>query len=96
MSDFEEFILKLFIASLLVISGTASPALAAQQSAPTPVQAENPSADKQPEEKKICRRDGVTGSRLPTKRTCRTKAEWDAINNKNAESGMQNLERHSR
>jgi hypothetical protein len=37
-----------------------------------------PAVDKAAKEKKICKSDVSTGSIMP-KRTCRTKAEWDAI-----------------
>lgn len=30
-------------------------------------------------EKKICRTDNATGSRVEVRRTCMTKAEWDAL-----------------
>ena len=45
-------------------------ALAGQQTEPTPVPAK---------EKKICRVQETTGSRLGAKRICKTQAEWDEI-----------------
>ena len=35
------------------------------------------------EEKRICRRARTTGSRLPEKPICKTKAEWDEFNKAN-------------
>lgn len=56
-------------------------ALAAAQApaavpAPPPPPAEAKTADDQ---KKICKREEVIGSRVSGKRVCRTKAQWDAI-----------------
>ncbi|WP_294235912.1 hypothetical protein [uncultured Sphingomonas sp.] len=45
-------------------------ALAGQQTEPTPPPAK---------EKKICRAQETTGSRLAAKRVCKTQAEWDEI-----------------
>lgn len=45
-------------------------ALTAQQADPTPPPAK---------EKKVCRIEEKTGSRLGARRICRTQAEWDAI-----------------
>lgn len=45
-------------------------ALTGQQAEPTPVPAK---------EKKICRVQETTGSRLGAKRICKTQAEWDEI-----------------
>jgi hypothetical protein len=38
------------------------------------------------EEKKICKTQGVTGSRLNKTRTCRTAKEWDDIERVNKEN----------
>lgn len=46
--------------------------------APTPIAAVPPV-----KEKKLCRREEVTGSIMP-RSTCRTKAEWAAIDAQNA------------
>ena len=44
-----------------------------------PIAAEQPARAKPADpDKKICRNEASTGSRMRT-RTCRTKAEWDAI-----------------
>jgi hypothetical protein len=48
---------------------------AAQEAAPPAV----PAAPPPPAEKKVCRSERTTGSNLPGKRTCRTRAQWDAI-----------------
>ena len=45
-------------------------ALAGQQAEPAPVPVK---------EKKICRVQETTGSRLSSKRICKTQAEWDEI-----------------
>ncbi len=45
-------------------------ALAGQQAEPTPPPAK---------EKKVCRTEQATGSRLGAKRICKTRAEWDEI-----------------
>ncbi|WP_322964583.1 hypothetical protein [Sphingomonas fuzhouensis] len=45
-------------------------ALAGQQAEPTPTPVK---------EKKICRVQETTGSRLSAKRICKTQAEWDEI-----------------
>ena len=52
----------------LLLIGALSASL---QSAPPPAAASS--------EKKVCRSDHVVGSRVPTKRTCRTQAEWDKL-----------------
>ena len=46
------------------------------------VAADNP-APSPPKERKICRSEASTGS-IMGRRICRTKAEWDAINEKSA------------
>ena len=49
-----------------------------------------PAAPKAPKERKICRTDPTLGSIMP-RRTCRTKAEWEAIdgaNNTNAQNAL--------
>ncbi|MDQ1158179.1 hypothetical protein QE385_002506 [Sphingomonas sp. SORGH_AS 950] len=45
-------------------------ALSGQQAEPTPAPVK---------EKKICRAQETTGSRLASKRICKTQAEWDEI-----------------
>lgn len=57
-------------------------------SAQEPVDASQPAAEKPAKEKKICKTDVGTGSIMP-KRTCRTKAEWDAL----TEQSKGNLQR---
>lgn len=46
-----------------------------------------------PEVKKICRREVSTASRLDVKRTCRTRAEWDALDRDNGGSYRRDLDR---
>lgn len=58
------------IAPLVLFAGTALQA----QNAPSDTASPKPAV----KEKKICHTDGDTGSIVP-KRTCHTKAEWDAI-----------------
>jgi hypothetical protein len=62
-------------------------ALTAQTATPTP-------AAKPVEEKKKCRRVETTGS-IMGDRTCRTQAEWDAIDKANAANADQYRERRS-
>lgn len=50
---------------------------AALQAAPAPVPAPAP-AKAADASKKVCRSEGVTGSRVATTRRCQTKAEWEA------------------
>ncbi|MBT2187544.1 hypothetical protein [Sphingobium nicotianae] len=60
--------LVISLAMLAAFSGISSPSLSAEdQAQPAPK-----------EEKKVCRREEVSGSIVP-KRTCHTKAEWEAI-----------------
>ena len=67
-------------ALMLGLAGLAAPAGADPVDAPTsapPTTAESlpdPSSDK-----KICKSLAYTGSRLPAKKLCKTKADWDAM-----------------
>ncbi len=45
-----------------------------------------PAEDGVKEEKKICKTQGVTGSRLNKTRTCRTAKEWDDLERYNKEN----------
>jgi hypothetical protein len=54
--------------------------------------AEKSDVAKPPKEKKVCRREVATGSMLPHS-TCRTKAEWDAIDARNQANATQALDR---
>lgn len=56
-------------------------ALAASLAVPATAQTDAPApkAGKPAAEKKICRREVATSSRLDVKRTCRTRAEWEAL-----------------
>ncbi|MEG3177004.1 hypothetical protein U1872_12245 [Sphingomonas sp. RB3P16] len=51
--------------------------------APVMAQTPDPAPTPKVKEKKICRADANTGTRLSTS-TCHTKAEWDAIAQQNA------------
>ena len=78
---------RLFALPLLVL---ASPALA--QLAPTPAGTSTASAPAPAvNEKKICRSDAGTGSLIP-KRTCMTKAEWDAVDQHNRQNVDQTID----
>ena len=68
---------------MLAVMTSAVPA-SAQESA----DASQPATEKPAKEKKICKTDVGTGSIMP-KRTCRTKAEWDAL----TEQSKGNLQR---
>jgi hypothetical protein len=59
---------------LFALAAFGAAAAQAPAAAPPPPQAK-PAA----EEKKICKREDMTGSRVAGKRVCRTKAQWDAI-----------------
>jgi hypothetical protein len=50
------------------------------------VAGDSPDAAKPAKEKKICRRETVTGSIVPYKTTCHTKSEWASIDSQNAQS----------
>lgn len=52
--------------------------------------AAKPAGEKPAEEKKICRRVDVTGSYLGSKRVCRTKAEWQRLDDR----AYSTLDRH--
>lgn len=67
----------------LITMAAAMPA-SAEESAQTP----QPAAEKPVKEKKVCKTDVGTGSIMP-KRTCRTKAEWEAL----TEQSKGNLDR---
>ena len=81
---------KLMAASILTASFAFAPAaLAAETAAPgAPVAAPV-------EEKEICRKVEVTGSRLGSKKICKTKAQWQAIDNR-SEAEMRDLDQKSR
>lgn len=69
------------------------PVLIAAVAAATPVAAQEadvpqPAAEKPVKEKKVCKSETGTGSIMP-KRTCRTKAEWEAL----TEQSRDNLDR---
>lgn len=52
-----------------------------------PALADNSSdATKPPKEKKVCRREVVTGSIVPFKSVCHTRDEWASIDSANARS----------
>ncbi|THD36007.1 MAG: hypothetical protein E7773_08670 [Sphingomonas sp.] len=48
------------------------------------VAGDSPDSAKPAKEKKICRRETVTGSIVPFKTTCHTKSEWASIDAENA------------
>lgn len=59
------------------------PDASAQTSAPpekAPTEAGNSDEATADQDKLICRKDKVTGSRVRTTRICKTQAEWDDIN----------------
>lgn len=62
--------------------------------APIAVSAEEAAAT-QPavKEKKVCKAEPITGSRLPPKRTCKTEAEWDALNRARESANRSSLDR---
>ena len=63
--------------SLLLLASDTSATAAAEPSAPT-------SAEKPKAERKICRREEATESRVAAKRVCLTAAEWQARSNGDA------------
>ena len=72
------------LALLIALSSTptlaqqnAEPVAAAPDNQPAPNQADAAPKGKQKEER-ICRKTRNTGSRMPV-RTCRTQAQWDAV-----------------
>ena len=78
---------KLLAAAALVASIAAAPvALSAEQPAPTEIKTAAA------EEKKICRKTEVTGSRLGSKKVCKTKAEWQRVDDA-AQEYMRELNR---
>ncbi len=73
----------LFAVAMFASSFSLAVALAvAKPDAPTP-----------PKEKKICRRELVTGSMMAHS-TCRTKAEWDAVDAQNQANATRALDKH--
>jgi hypothetical protein len=54
--------------------------------------AETPGADQAIKEKRVCRREVPTGSRLP-KRTCHTQAEWTEIDKVTQENAAREVDR---
>ena len=72
-----------FTLSLLALGLITTPALAKK---------DGDSAPKDPMQKKVCRESAETGTILP-RRTCKTRAEWEAIdkvNGANAERALEN------
>ena len=69
---------------LAFIAMAAAMPASAEEGAQTP----QPTAEKPAKEKKLCKSEVGTGTIMP-KRTCRTKAEWDAL----TEQSKGNLER---
>jgi len=67
------------LASLAMFGALAGP-VQAEPVAPAP--SENPTEPKataeNPPEKKICRSIIITGSRIPQRKVCKTKTDWDA------------------
>lgn len=55
--------------------------------------ADSSDAAKPPKEKKVCRREAVTGSIIGTRSVCHTKAEWEAIDAANANNADGELSR---
>jgi hypothetical protein len=69
-------------------------ALLAQETAPAPAAAAAPAATQAaPEEKPSCRSYRVTGSIMPGKRICHTKAEWRVIDAQMSEEARRALGR---
>ncbi|MEJ5975781.1 hypothetical protein WG901_03995 [Novosphingobium sp. PS1R-30] len=67
-------------ATLPILGGlllTAVPAFAAE---PGPTPSATPGAPEAVDDKLICRRQVVVGSRLPGPKVCRTRAQWDGNN----------------
>jgi hypothetical protein len=60
---------------------------------PAVAQSADSGAAKPIKEKKICRRDQVTGSYLGARPVCHTKAEWQAIDRRNADDADRTLDR---
>lgn len=67
--------IRLPLALAFALAG-AQPAPAAE---PAPVAQPAPAAEPVRTERLFCRRDAVVGSLIPSRRVCRTKAEWDRI-----------------
>lgn len=67
---------KVLVASALVVGALATPVLA--DSTSSSATAPTTKSDASDPNKVICRRIEVIGSRLDSKRVCRTRAEWDA------------------
>ncbi|MBN8501197.1 MAG: hypothetical protein J0M19_08620 [Sphingomonadales bacterium] len=73
-------------AGLFTLLAVSSPALA-DGAGDTPAPA--PKAEEQGQNKVVCRRVEAIGTRLSSKKVCRTKGEWDA----DAAANRQDLER---
>jgi hypothetical protein len=73
---------RIVLPVLIAAMAAAVPAAAQDANAP------QPTAEKPIKEKKVCKTDVGTGSIMP-KRTCRTKAEWEAL----TEQSKGNLDR---
>jgi len=71
-----------FALPLLALALSAAPALAKQGGDEAP---------KDPAKKKVCRQSAETGTILP-RRTCKTRADWDAIDKANAANAERALE----
>ncbi len=54
-----------------------------------------PAAAPTAEPRKVCKSVTYTGSRLPGRKLCKTKEEWEALT-ENAQDGMRDRERSSR
>jgi hypothetical protein len=75
--------------ALSVIVALATPVVAAPD-APAPA----PAVSRVVKDKKICRAENSTGSIMP-KRTCRTQAEWSALDIANRDSVQQRRDRQT-
>ena len=59
------------------------------------VAGDSPDTTKPEKEKKVCRREVVTGSIVPYKMTCHTKSEWASIDAENAR-GVESMANNNR
>jgi hypothetical protein len=85
---------KMMAAGLLAVSFAFAPVALAAEAAPAATGVQTAAAAPA-EEKEICRKVEVTGSRLGSKKICKTKAQWQAIDNR-SESEVRDLDQKSR
>lgn len=89
-------LLPVLAASVLTLTAAPAQEMTQAGTAPQPVAAPAPAEAAAPPaapNKRICRRFAATGSMIPSRRECRTAAEWDRLAEANQAQGRDVMER---